>query len=274
MSGKYVNKRKNKKSRSLLIAISVCTVILAVLVAFVFFLESKENTDDPELDTTLNQVTQQTTSGTEDADNTSETTDVGDTNTSGQNNTQDVYDLGSGVIITDFISYTGAFMEDRTDEVVTDVLAVQVTNSGEEYIQTMDIILTAGDTQAQFSLSTLFPGETVMVLEKNRMAYSTAPEFDQVQTGNVALFDGHPGMCQDKLEIRCLDGVINVTNISGEDISGDILIYYKNEVGGMYYGGITYRLRIEGGLKAGEIRQGSAAHFDPDNSAVVFVTCG
>lgn len=274
MSGKYVNKRKNKKSRSLLIAISVCTVILAVLVAFVFFLESKENTDDPELDTTLNQVTQQTTSGTEDADNTSETTDVGDTNTSGQNNTQDVYDLGSGVIITDFISYTGAFMEDRTDEVVTDVLAIQVTNSGVEYIQTMDIILTAGDTQAQFSLSTLFPGETVVVLEKNRMAYSTAPEFEQVQTGNVALFDGHPGMCQDKLEIRCLDGVINVTNISGEDISGDILIYYKNYVGGMYYGGITYRLRIEGGLKAGEIRQGTAAHFNPDNSAIVFVVCG
>jgi hypothetical protein len=42
----------------------------------------------------------------------------------------------------------------------------------------------------------------------------------------------------------------------------------------MYYGGITYRIRIEGGLKAGEIRQGTAAHFNPDNSTVVFVTCG
>lgn len=275
MSGKYANQRKNKKkSRSLLIAISVCAVILAVLVAFVFFLESRENTDDPELDTTLNQVEQQTTPGTEASDNTSETTDVDDTNTSGQNNKQDVYDLGSGVIITDFISYTGAFMEDRTDEVVTDVLAIQVTNFGEEYIQTMDIILTAGDTQAQFSLSTLFPGETVVVLEMNRMAYSTAPEFEQLRTGNVALFDGHPGMFEDKLEFQCLNGVINVTNISDEDITGDILIYYKNYVSGVYYGGITYRLRIEGGLKAGEIRQGTAAHFNPDNSAIVFVTCG
>lgn len=275
MSGKYANQRKNKKkSRSLLIAISVCAVILAVLVAFVFFLESRENTDDPELDTTLNQVEQQTTPGTEASDNTSETTDVDDTNTSGQNNKQDVYDLGSGVIITDFISYTGAFMEDRTDEVVTDVLAIQVTNFGEEYIQTMDIILTAGDTQAQFSLSTLFPGETVVVLEMNRMAYSTAPEFEQLRTGNVALFDGHPGMFEDKLEFQCLNGVINVTNISDEDITGDILIYYKNHVSGVYYGGITYRLRIEGGLKAGEIRQGTAAHFNPDNSAIVFVTCG
>jgi len=113
-----------------------------------------------------------------------------------------------------------------------------------------------------------------VVLEKNRMNYSTAPEFEQVQTGNVALFDGHPGMGEDKLEIQCLDGVINVTNISDEDITEDILIYYKNYVGGMYYGGITYRLRIEGGLKAGEIRQGTAAHFNPKNSAIVFVTCG
>ena len=34
------------------------------------------------------------------------------------------------------------------------------------------------------------------------------------------------------------------------------------------------RIRLEGGLKAGQIHQGTAAHFNPDNSAVVFVTCG
>ena len=53
-----------------------------------------------------------------------------------------------------------------------------------------------------------------------------------------------------------------------------ILVYYKNYIGGIYYGGITYRLRVEGGLKAGEIRQGSAAHFNTNNSTVVFATCG
>ena len=110
--------------------------------------------------------------------------------------------------------------------------------------------------------------------EKNRMAYSTAPKFEEVQTSAVALFEEHPGTCEDKLEIQCLNGVINVTNISGEDITEDVLIYYKNYVGGIYYGGITYRIRITGGLKADEIRQGTATHFNPDNSTVVFVTCG
>lgn len=181
-------------------------------------------------------------------------------------------DLGSGIIVTDYLNYTGAFMEDRTDDVVSGVLGIRVTNTGEKYIQTMDITLADGDITAEFSLSTLFPGQSVVVLEKNRMAYSDALLFTDFETGSVALFDGKPGMAEERLEIQCLDGVINVTNISDADITGDVLIYYKNYTDGMYYGGITYRIRIGGGLKSGEIWQGAAAHFNPANSTVVFVT--
>ena len=183
-------------------------------------------------------------------------------------------DLGSGIVITDYIRYSGPFLEDRTDEAVSDVLAIRVTNTGEEYIQTMDIVLSDGETKARFSLSTLFPGETVIVPEANRMPFADVPEFTKAATESVALFDGHPGMCTDRIAIQCLDGVMNITNISGEDITEDIFVYYKNYIDGVYCGGITYRLRLTGGLKAGEIRQGSAAHFDRENSRIVFVTCG
>ena len=183
-------------------------------------------------------------------------------------------DLGSGIVITDYIRYSGPFLEDRTDEAVSDVLAIRVTNTGEEYIQTMDILLSDGETVARFSLSTLFPGDTVIVPELNRMPFADAPEFTEFSTESVALFDGHPGMCTDRIAIQCLDGVMNITNISGEDITEDIFVYYKNYIDGVYCGGITYRLRLTGGLKAGEIRQGSAAHFDRENSRIVFVTCG
>lgn len=259
MSGKF-EKKKARKGRGM---IWIICVLAALLVAAMMFFSGKEPVDpdfhppaDPD----------QTTEGAA-----GESTA---TQPSGPTEALQGMDLGSGVVITELLSYTGAFMEDRTDEVVTDVLAIRVTNTGEKYIQTMDITLTAGDVQAQFSLSTLFPGQTVIVLEKNRMAYSTAPEFEDARAGAVAFFESHPGMCEDKLEIQCLDGVLNITNISGEDITGDILVYYKNYMSGIYYGGITYRIRIQGGLKAGEIRQGSAAHFNTDNSTVVFVTCG
>ena len=183
-------------------------------------------------------------------------------------------DLGSGIVITDYIRYSGPFLEDRTDEAVSDVLAIRVTNTGEEYIQTMDIVLSDGETKARFSLSTLFPGETVIVPEANRMPFTDVPEFTKAATESVALFDGHPGMCTDRIAIQCLDGVMNITNISGEDITEDIFVYYKNYIDGVYCGGITYRLRLTGGLKAGEIRQGSAAHFARENSRIVFVTSG
>ena len=110
--------------------------------------------------------------------------------------------------------------------------------------------------------------------ELNRMPFADAPEFTEFFTEAVALFDGNPGMCTDRIAIQCLDGVMNITNISGEDITEDIFVYYKNYIDGVYCGGITYRLRLTGGLKAGEIRQGSAAHVDRENSRIVFVTCG
>ena len=183
-------------------------------------------------------------------------------------------DLGSGIYVEELLSYSGAFREDRTDEQVEDVLAIRVTNTGGKYIQTMDVVLSDGVTEARFSLSTLFPGETVIVPELNRMAFASAPDFTEAAAEAVALFEEAPGMCEDLVQIQCLSGVMNITNISGADISDDILVYYKNYEDGVYYGGITYRVRISGGMKDGEIRQGSAAHFDPENSRVVFVTCG
>ena len=183
-------------------------------------------------------------------------------------------ELGDGIVIEELLPYSGIFREDRTDEEVRDVLAIRVSNRGATYIQTMNIILSDGAEEAVFSLSTLFPGDTVIVPELGRMNYGDAPAFTAARSENVAVFPEAPDLCADKLEIQCLSGVMNITNISGEDIPEDIFIYYKNYEDGIYTAGITYRVRLSGGLKAGEIRQGSAAHFDPDTSRVVFVNCG
>lgn len=252
MSAKNEKKRPSPGLLPVLLTVLVCAVVAAVLIC---------GRKDPTLPVQTNppKSTATQTVPTESATLPTEPQGV---------------DLGSGIVITDYIRYSGPFLEDRTDEAVSDVLAIRVTNTGEEYIQTMDIVLSDGETKARFSLSTLFPGETVIVPEANRMPFGDVPEFTKAATESVALFDEHPGMCADRVEIQCLDGVLNITNISGEDITEDIIIYYKNYIDGVYCGGITYRLRLTGGLKAGEIRQGSAAHFDWENSRIVFVTCG
>lgn len=264
MSGKFERGKKNKAKRTRKVLWTLLLLLALVLAGLALFAKYLEGTDP------MPNVTEPAgeTAGTEDA------TTEGTEETASAGQADALMDLGGGVVITEYISYTGAFMEDRTDEVVTDVLGIRVTNTGKEYIQTMDITLLAGDREAQFSLSTLFPGETVIVLEKNRMAYSTAPEFTEARLSTLALFQEAPTLCEDQLEIQCLNGVINIINISGQDITGDICVYYKNCIQDVYYGGITYRIRIQGGLKAGEIRQGSAAHFNPGTSSIVFVTCG
>lgn len=181
--------------------------------------------------------------------------------------------LGSGMRITDVGKYTGVYMEDGTDEIVSGVMMITVTNEGETAVQYAEISVPVGDNTAKFTLSTLPAGSTVVLLEQTRMEY--VPEtYTTAIAENVVLFSEPLSLCEDRVKIGILNGAVNVTNISGEDITGDIVIYYKNSAADVYYGGITYRIRVEGGLKADEIRQVMGSHLSESGSTVMFVTCG
>lgn len=181
--------------------------------------------------------------------------------------------LTHGMEITQIGAYTGAYVEDGTDEVVSGVMMLVVTNTGTDYIQYGEINVTGGESVYSFSLSTLMPGETVVLLEQSRMEYAEHSDYT-AEAVNVAVFDEAPALHEDKIQIQTLEGALNITNISGEAISGDVVIYYKNYAGGMYYGGITYRIRIEGGMAADEIRQVMTEHFSASGSKIAFVTVG
>lgn len=182
--------------------------------------------------------------------------------------------LNNDLEILDIGSYTGAYVEDGTDEIVSGILMLKVRNNGEDTVEyaklTMDI---AGQT-AEFTVSTLKPGATIVLQEKNRMAYDRNASYSAtaVVCENLALFQQPLNLYEDRISIQILDGAINVTNISQEDISGKISIYYKNTAAGVYYGGITYRVTLENGLKAGEIRQMTASHFSDTGSEILFLT--
>ncbi|MBQ8856547.1 MAG: hypothetical protein IJ024_00230 [Lachnospiraceae bacterium] len=181
--------------------------------------------------------------------------------------------LGNGMRITEVGKYTGVYMEDGSDEIVSGVMMIVVQNEGENTIQYAEITMPVGEEEAFFTMSTLTPGSTMILLEQNRMAYIDA-EYTTAVAENVAIFSEPLSLCEDKLKLQILDGAINVSNISGEDINGDIMIYYKNSSVDAFYGGITYRVRIEGGLKKDEIKQIMASHFSESGSTIMFVTIG
>ena len=180
--------------------------------------------------------------------------------------------LDKGLQITGIGAYTGAYVEDGSNEFVSGVLMLRVTNNGTEAIQYAEFTIPMEDTAAKFTLSTLPAGATAILLEQSRMLWDEQTVYPAPEMSLVAMFDEPLSLREDKLKIQALDGGLNVTNISGQDIDGDIIIYYKNAQQGIFYGGITYRVRLQGGMKADEIKQIMSDHFSATGSEVVFIT--
>ena len=255
MSGKYAKKKNNPVPVIILIILLVAAAAAVVILQTRDGGEANSPSGTEPVSTTESTATEQTVDATEKPTELPMPDDI---------------DLGSGLVITDVGAYTGAFVEDGTDEQVEDVLMIEVYNYGIDPIQYAEISL--GD--AEFVLTTLPVGETMRMLEKDRMAFDENAEYTQAAAQNVARFQKPMSLCQDKIQIQPLDGAMNIINVSGADITGEVTVYYKNTVDGVLHGGITYRVRIMEGMKAGEVRQIVANHYSESGSRVMFVTCG
>ena len=256
MSGKYEKKsvkNRTQKRAPLVIAAIVLLLVAAAVVFLLFGRQEEHNVSVP---------------GTE-AENMIQNEPV-----EVEEHDQPMMVLSHDLVVTDVGSYTGAFVEDGSDEILAGILMMKIENRGEDAIEYAGITMDVNGTMAEFALSALKPGASVVLLEKNRMTYDRSVDYSavQVKCENVAVFQDKLKLHDDKLKIQILDGAINVKNISGEDITGRVAIYYKNTADGIYYGGITYRIVLENGLKAGEIQQMMAEHFSKTGSEILFVT--
>lgn len=179
--------------------------------------------------------------------------------------------LGYGLEIDRAGSYTGAYMEDGSDEIVSGVMMIVVTNASEDDLQLADIEVAYFDTAYTFQVTNLPAGQSVVLLEKNRAAYREDTPISAVME-NVVFFSEPMSVHSDMLEISGMDGALNVKNISAEDISGTIYVYYKYSAADLLYGGVTFRAKVEGGLAAGELRQVMSSHYSPAGCTINLVT--
>ena len=182
--------------------------------------------------------------------------------------------LGYGLYMTEVGSYTGPFLEDGSDQFVSNVLMIRVTNKGETGIEYANISLAVKDGQASFTLSALLPGETAVLLETNRRPFDSMDDYQYPLLDTPALFTKELSLQEDKLSVQLLEGGMNVTNISGSAIEGEIKIYYKNKQQGVYYGGITYCQRIAGNLEKDAMFQVISEPIHKGNTEIVFITVG
>lgn len=181
--------------------------------------------------------------------------------------------LGDKLQIVEIGGYSGPYVEDGTDEPVSDVLMMRVLNTSNAAIEYAVIQLQLEDAAAEFTVSALMPGAEVILLERNRTPYDSTVDYTAavVQLVNFAKYQYELDLHEDKIKIQVLNGAVNVTNISDEFIPEKVMIYYKNKEDGVFLGGIAYRITIEGGIAGGEIRQKMANHLSETNSEILFV---
>ena len=270
--------KKNKKKQQLQ-EIMRYGIALALILAVAVLWAARNKQPDVPADSSVGTATGNFVPATSDPTTGSENTenmDAATETTEAPAKIEELVDTESesskGLQVVSVGSYSGLFVEDGSDEVVSRILMIVVKNTGESTAQYAEVELTDGKTTACFTLSTLPPGESVVLLEKNRMSFAEGENLTQIIFRNVALFPQEPTLCEDRVQIQALNGVFNVINVSGADITGNVVIYYKNASSDMLYGGITYRTTISGGIKADEIIQVTASHFTEKGSRIMWVT--
>lgn len=250
-----MNQKKSKHKIPLLPLIAVLVILLAIVAVVAMELTG---TDVPN----VTEPTQTTTVPVETVVNTPAVIQPA----------EDAQDLGEDLKLHSFGSYAGMYMEDGTDEVLSNIAMAILTNEGEQDLQYAQITVTYADEVCAYTVTNLPAGASVVLLEQERKAL---PAGDPVSTQmeNVVFFQTPMDAQSGIFEISGMDGVMNVKNISGTDIAGDIYVYYKYSAADLYYGGITFRIRIQGGLGAGQIHQSITSHFDPSRCTIVDIVC-
>ena len=177
-----------------------------------------------------------------------------------------------GVSVEECFLYTGEYIEDASFENCENVVALKVKNSSLNDIQLIRIIIKTDGKEMMFEISTLLAGETVTVLEKSKQTMGENEKIVEISYENRVYFEENVSLKEDIFLVQGNLATINIKNISDTEIGSDIYVYYKRtDADGNYFGGITFRAKVEGGLMPDEIKQLPASNFDPYNSEVLFV---
>ena len=174
-----------------------------------------------------------------------------------------------GIAITSLSKgYSGAFVEDGTDEEVKNVLALQFKNSSSKDIQYAEYVFSYGKDTVSFKLSNLPAGQTCVALEAGRHEYEKK-ESPELISRVVAQVDEIPFDRDEVLVVDNSDNTLTIMNLTEKEIPL-ARVFYKNydSEDGVFFGGITYTVTAEK-IPAGNGVTVTPEHFKSGDSVVV-----
>ena len=180
----------------------------------------------------------------------------------------------NGISVVSVDSITGMYVEDGSDDVLSDILTVTFRNDADVTLQYAKLILSIGEEDYVFDISTVPPGQSVRAMEINRKSLVSADGDVSLNQENIVWFNEEPSMCEDVLSVEQSSNGIILKNISSDTITAPVYVFYKNYVDDVLIGGITYRTGTDKDIKPGKTVVLSAGHFDPEVSQLMFITYG
>lgn len=269
----------NRSTRKRWMLVGAVAIIVLLAAAVWWFATRGDTQPETPVNTNATEQTQATgdhqdnseqTQPSENTQPSGETQSSGQTQPSGTGDDEDEYfTFAEGISISSIYKYAGMFMEDGTNEVVQDVMMLIVRNDTAQDLQLARFEVDYSDYTAQFEVTNLPAGQSVVALEQNRRAYSD-DSYQDVKIKDVVFFAEPMSLCENQVKLTGGEGYIDVENIS-EDTLGLVYIYYKNSAKDILYGGITYRVKLDTGLEPGEITRVTTGHYSPENSTILLV---
>ena len=179
--------------------------------------------------------------------------------------------VSEDIEIVEAFLYSGEFPEDGSFKNKNDVFALKVVNNSSKDLQLVRIYVITDQKECLFEITTLPSKKAVTIFEKNAQSLSKDEKVLEIREENKVFFERELSLHSEKIQITPLDKVLNIKNVSTQDITSDVYVYFKRmDANGDYFGGITFRSNV-GSLKAGEFKQIPAPHFNKDDSKVLFV---
>lgn len=168
----------------------------------------------------------------------------------------------------DVAAYSGAYVEDGSDEPVENVAAILITNRSGQYLTLARLTYQLDGETALFEVTDLPAGKSAWILEKNRRKATDKSKY--VYKEAVTSFADHITRTPKELKVEYGENMLRVTNTSDQTLN-HVIVHYKGiHKDGHYLGGITYKLDF-GTLGPGDSVEKIAGHYDDDYTELLRV---
>ncbi len=173
------------------------------------------------------------------------------------------------LVAQELVCYDGAFLEDGSDEELAGIAALLLENTGTVGIEYTQVVMEQAGRQLIFDATYIPPRGKVLILEKNRAAYSTAT----VESSRCrVLIPGSFDWEKERIRVEPGEGFsLKVTNLTEETLRY-VRIFYKQYDGteDLHIGGITLSAVLPQ-LKPGETRNVTPYRYAGGYSSIVAV---